>query len=135
MTPARGFTLVSAIFLMVVLAILGVSLVTLASVQHTTSAQALQSARAQHAVRAGIEWAVARAMVVPAGCPIGTTELAPGGALSEFKVAVTCARTEHTLADGNQTYYVVDVVATSGRYGGPDYVLRRAQTKVLGPIS
>lgn len=134
---AAGFSLVSAIFLMVVLAILGVSLVTLSSVQHMTSAQQVQVARAQNAVRSGIEWAVARSGQT-AGCPAGATTLAPGGQLAGFTVTVTCTRTEHTMPPGpngttTQNYYVVDVVATSGAYGGPDYVMRRGQSKVLGP--
>jgi MSHA biogenesis protein MshP len=132
MKRARGFSLVSAIFLMVVLVILGVSLVTMSSVQHTTTAQQLQTVRASHATRMGVEWAVASANT-PAGCPAGTTSLTPGGALAGFTVMVTCTRTTHTLAAGPQLFYVVDVAAQSGVYGSPDFVSRRAQTKVLGP--
>jgi MSHA biogenesis protein MshP len=129
---AAGFTLVSAIFLMVVLAVLAVSLVSLSSVQHATTAQMLQTMRAVYAARAGVEWAVRQAQTV-AGCPVGPTPIALGGALNGFAVSVTCTRTEHTLAAGSQPYYVVDVTATGGAYGGPDYVSRRVQTKVLGP--
>jgi len=130
---ARGFTLVSAIFLTVVLVILGVSLVSISTVQHTTSAQLLQTVRANYAVRTGAEWAVAVAGAA-AGCPAGTTNLAPAGALSSFTVSVTCARTDHTLPTGLQPYYVVGVTAQSGAYGSPDFVLRRTQTKLLGPV-
>ena len=132
MMRVRGFTLVSAIFLMVVLVILGVSLVSMTTVQHTTSAQLLQTVRASYATRAGVEWAVAAAGV--AGCPAGPTTLAPGGALSGFTISLTCTRTDHDLPTGLQPYYVVDVTAQSGAYGSPDYVLRRAQSKLLGPV-
>ena len=138
MSRARGFSLVSAIFLMVVLVILGVSLVTMSSVQHTTSAQQIQTVRGNHAARLGIEWAAWQAGVEGgvgrvAVSPPGPTTLTPAGALSTFTVSVTCTRTSHALASGTQFYYVVDVTAQSGVYGSPDYVLRRAQTKVLGP--
>jgi MSHA biogenesis protein MshP len=130
-TRARGFTLVSAIFLMVVLVLLAASLVTLSSVQHATALQQLQMARAQYAARAGVEWAVRAAY-----CPAGPTALAPPG-LPGFSVEVSCSATTHTLATAagpaDQAYYRVDVVARSGVYGGPDYVRRRVQAKVLGP--
>jgi MSHA biogenesis protein MshP len=138
-TRARGFTLVSAIFLMVVLVLLAASLVTLSSVQHATALQQLQMARAQYAARAGVEWAVRAAndpVAFPGGCPAGPTALAPPG-LPGFSVEVSCSATTHTLATAagpaDQAYYRVDVVARSGVYGGPDYVRRRVQAKVLGP--
>jgi MSHA biogenesis protein MshP len=133
-----GFTLVSAIFLMVVLVVLGVSLVTISSVAHTTTAQQLQSVRAHYAVRAGIEWAAARAAT---GCPPGPTTFSPGGTLSGFTVSVSCTQTSHplptvtvALARPTQLYYVADITATAGAYGGTDYVLRKGQTKILGPV-
>jgi MSHA biogenesis protein MshP len=128
---ARGFTLVSAIFLMVVLVILSVSLVTMSSVQHMTAAQQLQTVRATYAARTGVEWAVQQALT---NCPVGPTTLAPGGTLSGFTVNVTCTETDHTLPNGTQKYYVVAVTATAGTYGGPDYVSRSIETKVLGPV-
>ena len=130
---SRGFTLVSAIFLMVVLVVLGVSLVSLGTVQHMTSAQMLQSVRANYAARAGLEWAIAQANT-PAGCVTGPA-FTLGGALSSFSVAVTCTRTDHAVgAAAPQAYYIVEVVATGGTYGTPDFVRRQAQGKVLGPI-
>lgn len=131
MPRAAGFTLVSAIFLMVVLAILAVSLVTMSSVQHASSAQQLQAVRASQAARAGLEWAAARA-AEPAGCPAGPTALSPGGALTGFTVSVSCVRSDHVLPAGTQRYYRVDVTAQGGLYGSPDFVMRRAQGKVLG---
>lgn len=125
----RGFTLVSAIFLMVVLVTLGVSLVTLSSVAHTTSAQQIQTVRAGYAARTGIEWAAKQAR---SGVCASTT-FTPGGTLSGFTVNVTCTATNHVLPTGTQSYFVVNVSATAGNYGGPDFVLRKAQVKLLGP--
>ena len=133
---ARGFTLVSAIFLMVVLVILGVSLVTISSVEHTSAAQQLQAMRATYAARAGAEWAAAKANGPPpnncAAWPSPAT-LNPGGALSGFTVTVTCTSSStHLLGATPQTYYVADIVAQSGTYGSVDFAQRRVQTKVLG---
>lgn len=130
---AAGFTLVSAIFLMVVLVVLAVSLLSLATVQHITSAQMLQSVRAQYAARAGVEWAFARA-ALPGGC-VTTPPFALGGTLSAFTVSVTCTRTDHAVGAAiPQAYYRVDVIAEGGAYGTPDFVRRQAQSKLLGPV-
>ena len=135
---SAGFTLVSAIFLMVVLVVLGVSLVTMSSVSSTTNAQQLQTVRASYAARAGIEWAVKLA-ATPGGCSGTTSPLTGlGGTLNRFTVSVTCTYTQHQVPTGVngttiQKYYVVDVSASSGNYGGPDFVLRKAQVKLLGP--
>lgn len=127
-----GFTLISAVFLMLVLVVLGVALVTMSAVQHTTSAQAVQSARGNYAVRAGVEWAIAQANTIGVGCPAGPTTFGLGGWLDTFTVSVSCAATMHTIAGTGQSYYVVDVTAQSGAYGSPDFVQRRGQAKVLG---
>lgn len=129
---SRGFTLVSAVFLTVVLVALGVALMTISAVQHTTSAQQVQAVRANYATRAGMEWAIGK--VATTGCA-GTTALPAGtlaGALAPFSVSVTCTRTDHDLASAVTPYYTVDVTVESGAYGLPDYVLRRVQAKV-GP--
>jgi len=129
-----GFSLVSAIFLMVVLVILGVSLVTISSIQHTTTAQQLQVARANYAVRAGAEWAATQAGTgVWCPGPTETTFTLPAP-LDGFTVTVSCKRTDHAVGAATQQYFVVDVTATSGFYGGPDYVRRRLRTKMLGPL-
>lgn len=130
----RGFSLVSAIFLMIVLVILGVSLVTISSVQHTTVAQQLQSARANYAARAGAEWAAFQAGTGGWCAAPSTTSFALPAPLDGFTVDVSCTRTDHAVGTGIQQYFVVDITATSGLYGGPDYVRRRLRTKMLGPV-
>jgi MSHA biogenesis protein MshP len=130
---AGGFTLVSAVFLMVVLVVLGTSLMSISTVQHTTGAQQVQVARANYAVRTGVEWAIARANGA-GGCPVGPTDISPGGQLATFTVSVTCTLSSHTIDSVGtvQPYYVVDVTVRSGAYGTPGFVLRRGQAKVLG---
>ena len=131
---ARGFSLVSAIFLMVVLVILGVSLVTINSVQHTTAAQLLQVARASYAARAGAEWVASQPNTWCSAGPFPMTEsFALPAPMASFTIAISCTRTSHTLDSATQQYYVVDVTASSGAYGGPDFVRRKLRTKVLVP--
>jgi MSHA biogenesis protein MshP len=137
-TGARsgGFSLVSAIFLMVVLVILGSSLVTISSVQQTTTAQALQSTRANYAARAGAQWVGAQTLTnwCPGpSYPMSTSFTLPAP-LAGFTVTVECYRSPHQLvALPDKNYFVVEVTATSGTYGGPDYVRRKLRTKVIQP--
>lgn len=86
----RGFSLVSAIFLLVVLAALGAAIVTVSTVQHQSSALDIQGVRAYQAARAGIEWGLFRRL--QAGACVGSTNIAlPGGtSLAGFSVTVTC---------------------------------------------
>ena len=55
----RGFVLVAAVFLLVVLAALGAFMVTFTNTQQLASAQDVQGSRAYWAARAGLEWAAA----------------------------------------------------------------------------
>ena len=129
----RGFSLVSAIFLLVVLVILGASLVTISSIQHTTTAQLMQVARANYAARAGAEWAATQAGTGGWCAAPTTASFALPAPLDGFTVEVACARTDHALSASTLQYFVVDVTATSGNYGGLDYVRRKLRTKVTGP--
>jgi MSHA biogenesis protein MshP len=134
MRSARGFSLVSAIFLMVVLVVLGVSMVTISSVQQTTTAQMLQVARAEYAARAGAEWAASQASAWCAGpYPMAITPFTLPAPMSGFTIEVSCTRTAHTFDSATRQYFVVDVTASSGNYAGPDYVRRKVRTKVFGP--
>lgn len=134
----EGFTLVTAIFLLVVLVTLSLALVTISGVAHTTSAQHIQSVRANYAVRAGLEWAASEAATA---CPLAPPPFTLGGVLNGFTVTVSCTPSSHSLPTvdvtqpkATQLYYVVNIAATSGNYGSPDFVLRRGQGKVLGPV-
>ncbi len=86
----RGFSLVSAIFLLVVLAALGAAIVTVSTVQHQSSALDIQGVRAYQAARAGIEWGLYQQRIV--GNCAGSTNIAlpAGTSLTGFTVTVAC---------------------------------------------
>lgn len=93
----RGFSLVSAIFLLVILGALGVAIMNISTVQHTASALDLLGARAYQAARAGIEWGLYRhstaagAYCTNAAAPDTQTFALPAGStLSNFTVTVSC---------------------------------------------
>lgn len=118
----RGFTLVQATFILVVLSLLGVTMMRLAGVQSSTSVMQLQGARAYQAARGGLEWGAAR---VVAG-----NDCNGSMALESFNVTVSCA--SEIFDEGSDDYlvYKIDAIATFGSFGSPDYVSRQAQMKV-----
>lgn len=95
---SRGFSIVSAIFLLVVLSVLGAMMMNISNVQHTSSAMDVQGARAYQAARAGIEWGLFTQLNPPAAaCFASPTSFALPAAsantLGAFTVTVTCALT------------------------------------------
>jgi MSHA biogenesis protein MshP len=130
-----GFSLVAAIFLIVVLAALGAFAVQVALTQYQTATSELLQARAQAAAEAGIEYGANGALQrVPASCLATTTLNLTGGALAGFVVKVTCASTTHQIYSGatptNYTAYALAATATKGTYGAQDYVARTVTRNV-----
>ncbi len=136
MTRARsrqgGFSLVSAIFLLVVLAGLGAYAVRLNTLQQQTVTAGLRAAQAFEAARTGAAWGAYQALNAGV-CGTSTLNLTEG-ALAGFSVAVQCTQTMHTEGTATVRVFVFDVRAQAGAYGGPDYVSRRLQTKVTDAV-
>lgn len=104
----RGFSLVTAIFLLVVLTALGAAIARIASVQHATSALDVQGVRAYQAARAGIEWGLYQQS--KGSCaPVASLNLP--GTMSEFTVTVTCATTSGPAAAANLDRWVITATA------------------------
>ncbi len=91
MRKTQGFSLISAIFLLVVLAALGVAMVTISTVQHQSSALDVQGSRAYQAARAGIESGVFQRLQAGACTGAAANVALPAGtSLSDFTVTVVC---------------------------------------------
>lgn len=123
-----GFSLVPALFLLVVLAALGIVAVRLAGVQQQTVVLAMQSARAYSAARTGIDWSAYQALV-NGSCANSTFNLTETG-LAGFSVAMSCSSSAHAAGPDTVRVYVIDAFAWSGSYGTPDYVSRRVRATV-----
>lgn len=104
-----GFALVSAIFLLVILAALGAFMLTFSNTQHMTSAQDIQGSRAYWAAKGGIQWAADRIKAASA-CPASPTLLTLDGS----SVSVTCAQNTYLEGTDNKIVYWVESTATSG---------------------
>lgn len=117
----QGFSIVTAIFLIVILAALGTYMLRTSSVQSETSALTVQSARAYQAARSGLEWGL-NTVLTPLAAPAC---FAPAAfTLQGFSVDVECTSTDHP--EGGQTVRVYEIRATSsfGTLGQPTHVQR-----------
>jgi len=144
----QGFSLLTAIFLLVVLGGLGTMMVTFFVAQQQSSALDVMGSRAYQAARAGIQWAaynIATQTQTDTGVTLWTgcrdyatsTPLfeagqvtALEGTLSPFKVELKC---EHKSYDDGGTIWVYNITASAvsgGKPGSPDYVERVISAKM-----
>jgi MSHA biogenesis protein MshP len=120
----HGFSIVTAVFLVVILSLLGVFIISVTGLQQAAQTADLLGVRAYQAARTGIEWAAwqvldpnndlpgvgGTANLPP--CPGATVELPVlAGSLSAFTVTVTCAAT--TTTEGNRNIAAYQIVATA----------------------
>ena len=124
----KAFSLVPALFLIVVLGALGAIAVRMSVVQSQSVVLNMQSARAYAAAQSGIEWAAYQALE-NSSCTSSTLSLTEGG-LNGFTVNVSCSSTSHSEAQNTVTVYTVVAFAYSGAYGQPDYVSRQVRATV-----
>ena len=132
MTKNKGFALASAIFLIVMLAVLGAAMVYVSTVSHTTSAMDVESARAYQAAKAGIEWGVYMELINHS-CVASTSIVPPAPTLSTFTVTVNCTSTTNGNTNPPVTIYRIISTACNqpnagncpGLAGSMDYVERQ----------
>ena len=122
----QGFSIVSAIFLLVVLSALGAFMLTFSNVQQMTSTQDLQGTKAYQAARAGIDWGAYQVLQNGGSCSPGTT-LPLGGNLSTFSLSITCVKTAYTEANNTVNLYQITATAKQGTLGSTTYVERQLQ--------
>jgi MSHA biogenesis protein MshP len=117
-----GFALVAALFLIVVLAGIGIYAIRIGGAQQESANANLLAARADAAALTGLEYATNQA-VKHTTCP--PTPLPPFGVggLSGFSITVTCS----AVATGVSPYqiYTLQSTATTGTYGSAGYASRK----------
>ena len=118
----RGFALIPALFLIVVLGALGVIAIRVGTSQQQAVTMALQEARALAAAQAGIEWGAYQS--VNGSCAASTTLALSEAALNGFTVVVSCTATTFANGAATSSSYVLKSTATTGTYGQAGYVHR-----------
>jgi MSHA biogenesis protein MshP len=137
----QGFSLVTALFLLVILAALGVFMLSIYLSQRTAATQDVLGTRAYHAAKAGIEWATYQILspenTVAVNPPFAACTNAMAGvpafagALQGFTVVVDCVVTP--WVEGNNTIRVYQLTSTAsyaapspvGSMPKPDFVERK----------
>ncbi|GJJ02236.1 hypothetical protein RugamoR64_27740 [Duganella rhizosphaerae] len=128
---ATGLSIVTALFLVVVLSALAVAMMTLTTTQQTSSALDLMGARAYEAARSGVEYGLYQQQI-NSSC-VANRSFAPGGTLSAFTVTVQCTVNPTPGMGTSMNRIVVTATACNQPAGGvcpnaaptsPDYVQR-----------
>lgn len=140
---SNGFSLVSAIFLLVVIAALGTFAVTLSTTQQQSAALDVMGARAYQAARAGVEWGAYQVLqnsAVAGGfaehCrldphpPSTSSSVAFTNTLAGFNVNVECTATSHGGGPATLWVYSLTSTATQGTVATPDYVERQMMVTI-----
>src|SRR4051812_39971682 len=149
----RGFSLIAAIFLLVVLALMGALIASVTGMQQASGQLDVSGVRAYESARAGLEWGTYKvvdpgnainiaagscAAAGPTVCPTSPTNIASlAGSLSGFTVTVTCTLSADTT-ESNRTVRVFQIEATACNQGGScpnanpatGYVERRLESTV-----
>jgi MSHA biogenesis protein MshP len=126
----HGFAVISAIFILVVLAALGAFIMSISSNQQIGSALDIQGVRAYQAARSGVEWGMFQVNSTPAynfgytspdpntrACPASPANFIPAApTLASFTVTVSCVATAGTF--GGPTTFEVHSVACNQPFGG-----------------
>lgn len=148
----RGFSIVSAIFLLVVLGVLGAAIVRFSGTQSITSAQDVQGSRAYHAARAGLEWGIYQVLAPDSAPPAPDSAAWPGmqacpvavlAPIEGFAVTLTCERFPAGAVTGSGApvynesgdvrsiiVYQLTAKSSSGTVGTVNYVERQISATV-----
>jgi MSHA biogenesis protein MshP len=131
MNEQQGFSLVMAIFILVVLSLLGGYMVKLSGVQHATSVYVLQGARAYQAARAGVERANA-IISAGAGCAGVTTPSSLSFTdIDGFTVTMTCNSQVYSEGVDNPVVYRITALSEFGVYNSANYISRSLEVSIV----
>ncbi len=137
----KGFTIITVIFIIVILALMGAYVVSLFGLTRATNTLALQGIRAYYAAKSGIEWGLNRVSTLTGGvytCPSGSIATCPTGytgttntlsltqsGVTGFSVTVSCC--QKSISEGTTSYNTFQLSSKSeyGAVGSANYVSRQ----------
>lgn len=127
----QGFTLVMAIFILVVLGLLGGYMVRVSGVEHATSTYSLQSARAYQAAKAGLGWAIAKISSGGTCADVSAQTALTFPDLTGFTVGLSCTLTSYKEGSSTPGVYQINARSEFGAYGNADYVSRQLEASMV----
>ncbi len=126
----RGFSLVTAIFVIVVVAVTVTVMIEVGKVSLTEQNMAIQGAQAYERASAGLQWAIGRAIAEGAGGTCSTVNTAV--TVDGHPVSVTRTCTAHW--DPTERHvYTISALASDGAFGTADYIQRQVVAVVAVP--
>jgi len=133
-----GFTLMSAVFILVVLTLIGTFIVSIASMARTSDTLGMQGTRAYYAAKSGLEWGIFKVAPSngspPYNCPTSPTTLTfSQGAMTGFTTTVTCTQNQFSEAGVNYNMFQIISFAEYGTVNSLDYVSRKLYVTVIQP--
>lgn len=135
----RGFGLVSALFIVVVLALIGSAMVSIGAGTRTAYSLNLQGTKAYYAAKSGLEWgtykvapSAASGGTPPYNCPASPTLLTfTQGGIAGFRATVTCSQVAFIEGGGNYKMFQISALGEYGIQGNVDYVSRRLSVTLI----
>jgi MSHA biogenesis protein MshP len=123
----RGFSIITVIFVLVVLAGLGTVMVQLGTTQHLGMAMAQDGRQAYYSARAGLEWGRYK-LVFESVCNSASFSV------EGFDVSVGCAA-RPTVREGDTTFRSYDLTSTATQGGGLLGTVRRDLEMAVWKVS
>ena len=139
---ARGVSLLTAVFLVVVLASLAAAIARVSMVQSSAGALDMLGVQAYQAARSGLEWGMFQQLRnAPAGAACiaspSTFAMPADGGLRNFTVTVTCVQAVGNAAGNTTNRWTITAVACNRPLAGcpnvnsdPEYVRRQVQAEL-----
>jgi len=125
----RGFSLITAVFLLVVISALGVFAVTISSSQQQSDTMDVLGSRAYQAAKTGIDWSIYQITNGATCATLGQPVMPAGTQLSAFAVVVTCNSKPYTEGT-NRVVYQLTSTAQTGVVGSFGYLERQLQVTI-----
>lgn len=120
-----GFTLVMAIFVLLVLSLLAQYSIRLSAVEMNTSNYAYQGSRAYQAARAGIEWAIAAINNGATCTDVNLQSAMVFTGINGFTVSLTCTSQAFSEGSSNPVVYVISSLSQYHSFTASDYAARQ----------
>ncbi|MCH7696230.1 MAG: hypothetical protein IIB73_08050 [Proteobacteria bacterium] len=125
-----GFSLVAAIFLIVIVAGLGTFMITIGTTQQQTSLLSVLQSRAVFAVDSGMQWGIGSVLAANVCFASPTTFNLTGGALAGYTVSLSCSAVNIDEGPSNYNVFQLASTASRGLFGSPDFVSRTLRASV-----
>lgn len=120
----RGFSVIGAVFILVILALVGGFSLNLSTRMAASTTLSTDGIRAYYAAKSGLEWGIYQVVNTPASCPATTTLNFSQQGLNHFSTVVSCTATPVTESGTTFNLFYLTAVASRGISTDYDYVTR-----------